>query len=116
VWTKLSSRWKDFTKRYNNEVSKQVVNLAIREGCGRIVYLQPRDENREGRYLSTVGNDRISAMSWDYFQFGTMLASKCESEGIEYGKKPKPPKKPKATTNGVRGVRKASDPKRGDAA
>jgi hypothetical protein len=116
VWTKLSSRWKDFTKRYNNEVSKQVVNLAIREGCGRIVYLQPRDENREGRYLSTVGNDRISAMSWDYFQFGTMLASKCESEGIEYGKKPKPPKKPKATTNGVRGVRKVSDPKRGDAA
>jgi hypothetical protein len=102
VWTKLSSRWKDFTKRYNNEVTRQVIKLAIREGCGRIVYLQPKDSERDSRYLSNAGNDKFSGMSWDYFQFGTMMASKCESEGIAYGKKPKS----KAATDGVRRVRK----------
>lgn len=107
VWTKLSSRWKDFTKRYNNEVSRRIVELAIREKCGRIVYLQPKDSQRDNRLLSVLGNDNRSAMSWDYFQFGTMLASKCESEGIEYGKKPKAKPKPKAAAGRVRGVRKA---------
>jgi hypothetical protein len=106
VWTKLSSRWKDFTKRYNSEVSRRVIEFAKREGCGRIIYLQPRDSRRDSRLLSTLGNDGTSAMSWDYFQFGTMLASKCEEEGIEYGKSAKKPKA-KPAANSVRGVRKA---------
>jgi hypothetical protein len=71
------------------------------------VYLQPKESQRDKRYLSTIGNDKFSAMSWDYFQFGTMLASKCESEGIEYGAKPK---KEKASTRRMRIVREASQP------
>lgn len=106
VWTKLSSRWKDFTKRYNSEVSRRIIELAKREGCGRIVYLQPRDSQRDSRLLSQIGNDSSSGMSWDYFQFGTMLASKCEEEGVEYGKSSKKPKN-QPSTSGVRGVRKA---------
>lgn len=89
VWTKLSSRWRDFTKRYNNEVSTRLVRLAIREGIGRIVYLQPKEKERDSRFLTTVENDGSSQMSWDYFQMGAMLASKCEAAGIEYGKKAK---------------------------
>jgi hypothetical protein len=107
VWTKLSSRWKDFTKRYNSEVSRRIVSLAIQEGCGRIIYLQPRDGRRDSRLLSQIGNDGTAAMSWDYFQFGTMLASKCEEEGVEYGKSAKKPKA-KPATGRVRGVRKVS--------
>ncbi|MCC7334414.1 MAG: hypothetical protein IT422_04940 [Pirellulaceae bacterium] len=100
VWTKLSSRWKDFSKRYNHEVTRQIVRLAVSRGCGRVVYFQPKDSQREGRYLSTAGNDGHSAMFWDYFQFGSLLASKCETEGIECGKKTKAP------ARGMRGVRK----------
>jgi hypothetical protein len=111
AFTKLESRWKDFTKRYNDEVGRQLVNLAIREGCGRIVYLQPKDSERDSRYLSNAGNDKFSSMSWDYFQFGSRLASKCEVEGIEYGAKPKKAKS-KTAANGLRGVRKANESKR----
>lgn len=109
VWTKLSSRWRDFTKRYNSEVSRQLINLAVSRGCGRIVYLPPNDRARNSRHLSSVGNDNRSAMSWDYFQFGTMLAAKCETEGIEYVKREKKPEA-KPATRGVRGMRKVSKP------
>lgn len=84
VWTKLSSRWKDFTKRCNHEVTRQLIRLAVQRGCGKIVYIQPRDSQRDNRYLSTAGNNEYSAMSWDYFQFGTLLANKANAEGIEY--------------------------------
>lgn len=103
AWVKLSDRWRDFTKRYNHEVTRQLVRLAVSRGCGRIVYFQS-DGNKPSRYLTNAGNDGRSAMSWDYFQFGTMLASKCETEGIEYGKEKT---KAKSTKAGVRGVRKA---------
>ncbi len=102
VWTKLSSRWKDFTKRYNSEVSRQVINLAVSRGCGRIVYLQPKDVQRGSRFMSVAGNNEFSGMLWDYFQFGSMLAAKCEQEGIEYGRKEK---NAKPAARGVRGVR-----------
>lgn len=103
AWTKLASRWRDFTKRYNNEVSRQLIRLAVSRGCGRIVYITPNERVRESRFLSLAGNDRRSAMSWDYFQFGSMLAAKCESEGIEYGKIAK--EKTKAVSGRLRGVR-----------
>lgn len=110
AWTKLSSRWKDFTKRYNNEVTRRLIDLAIKNGCGRIVYLQPKDRQRDYRFLSRAGNIDDSPMTWDYFQFGTILASKCEEDGIEYGRKAKKEKskniKP-ATANSVRNLRKA---------
>lgn len=91
AWTKLSSRWKFFVKRYNNELTAQLVKLAVSRSCGRIVYIQPKDSDRDDRCLTIVGNDADSSkrgsMTWDYFQFGSMLAAKCEMNGIEYGSK-----------------------------
>lgn len=103
VWTKLSSRWRDKSKRYNNEVTRTLVTLAINLGCGRIIYCQPKDSDRDSRYLSIAGKDERSKMTWDYSQFGTMLASKCEQEGIEY----------ENAANRVRQLRKTNEPKRG---
>lgn len=105
VWTKLHSRWRDFTKRYNHEVTRQLINLAKSRGCGRIVYLQPKDRIRSSRLLSRCGNDDRSSMLWDYFQFGSLLAAKCEAEGIEYGAKPRS-KPVKHSANRVRRLRK----------
>lgn len=83
AWTKLSSRWKHFVKRYNHEVTRRVVNIAIERKCGSIVYHQPMDSRRDRCFLSGTGN-LGARTAWDYFQFGTMLASKCEQYGIEY--------------------------------
>jgi len=109
VWVKLSSRWMDFTKSYNSRVTKELIELAKKEGCGRIIYLQSRDSQRDTRLLSMLGNDFTSSMLWDYFQFGTMLASKCEAEGIEYGKSKKKPKA-KPAAGGVPRVRATGKP------
>lgn len=108
VWVKLSSRYKDFVKRYNHEVSRRLVNFAASRGIGRIVYLQPTGQHRDSRFLSTAGNDDRSGMFWDYFQFGSLLSSKCEAEGIEYGAKPKEKKQAqrKAKPNSMPRVRK----------
>jgi hypothetical protein len=105
VWTKLSSRWKDFTKRCNHEVTRQLIRLAVMRGCGKIVYIQPNDSNRDSRYLSKAGNTEYSAMSWDYFQFGTLLGAKCNAEGIEYEAKKA---SAKVATAGVQPVREAN--------
>lgn len=86
VWTKLSSRWKDFVKRYNHEVSRRIVNMCVMRGVGRIVYCQAKDSQRDRTYLAKAGNRQGSAMLWDFFQMGTLLAYKCEHEGIEYEK------------------------------
>jgi hypothetical protein len=86
VWTKLSSRWKDFVKRYNHEISRRIVNMCVQRGIGRIVFCQPKDSQREKTFLATVGNRPGSAMLWDFFQMGTLLAYKCEHEGVEYAK------------------------------
>jgi len=83
VWTKLSSRWRDAVKRYNHEVTKQIVKLAMDKQCGRIVYFQPKGDQRSNRWLSVQGNDGRSNMSWDYFQFGSLLQSKCQLVGID---------------------------------
>lgn len=78
VWTKLSSRWKDFTKTYNNEVTRRVVDIAVRNGCGTIVYWQPKDLKRDNMFLAREGRDERSMMTWDWFQVGTQLKSKAE--------------------------------------
>ena len=119
VWTRLSSRWKDFTKRYNNEISRTLIDFAIRRNVGRIIYCQPREERRDSRYLATAGNDGQSQMTWDYFQFGTMLSQKSEHEGIEYAEAEtlKKSTTTKTTGQGVRNVRRAAgQPKRNGSA
>ena len=54
--------------------------------AGRIVFCQPKDSQRDKTYLATAGNRQGSAMLWDFFQMGTLLAYKCEHDGINYAK------------------------------
>jgi hypothetical protein len=126
VSTKLSSKWKDFVKRYNGEITRRVIQAAVRKGCGKIVYVQPKEGWRDTRCLSTVGRSDRSKMTWDYFQFGSMLASKCHEMGIEFELKSRDrvcrvkteeekngEQSNKASARGVRGVRRANGTKPG---
>lgn len=78
-WEKLSSRWRDFVKRYNNEVTTKLVKECIADGVGTIEYFQPTGFQRDRRWLT--GDDY--RCGWDYFQVKTMLAQKCERAGIK---------------------------------
>lgn len=80
---KLTSVWKHFVKRYNNEVTRRLVNRALADSVGKIRYIQPKDGRRDSRFLSYAGKDEKSQMTWDYFQVGILLRSKCEEVGIE---------------------------------
>jgi transposase len=84
AWTKLSSRWKDLVKRFNSECANRIVNLAESRGASKIVYCQPVEGQRDKALLSRIGNYPGSAMLWDWFQAGTLLASKCEEYGLEF--------------------------------
>lgn len=84
TWAKLSSRWMDFVKRFNNETTRRIVDIASDRGVGRIVYWQPIGLQRDRSMLSRIGNRPGSAMLWDWFQVGTMLAAKCQEMGIAF--------------------------------
>jgi hypothetical protein len=79
-WEKLSSRWRDFVKRYNNEITTKLVAECVADGIGTIEYWQPTGFQRDRRWLT--GTDY--RCGWDYFQVATMLAQKCERAGIEF--------------------------------
>ena len=87
-WTKFDRNWKGFTKQYNRNIVKRLVDIALQEGCGTIVYLQPTGAVASHRYLSTAGNDAEfgTRSSWDYFQFGNYLESSAEKQGIHVGR------------------------------
>jgi hypothetical protein len=86
VFTKLSARWRDFVKRYNNELTRKLVELCVNRRIGKIVYCQPNVDGpkRDRLFLARAGNDSRNGMSWEFFQVKTMLASKSEEFGIEF--------------------------------
>lgn len=86
-WEKLSSRWKHFQKRYNNEVTTSVVNELVRDGIGSLVYFQPQEKKAEKRFLSATGGGSDRLIGWEYFQVKTMLEQKCKRAGIEFSVK-----------------------------
>lgn len=116
VWTKLSSRWKDGVKRFNHQVTRNMVDLCQQRGIGRIVYWQPVEDQRDRTFLARAGNQPGSAMTWDWFQIGTMLAYKCEEAGIDYETRKSTPRESRTGAgpgDRVRdGVRKDRKPKR----
>ena len=79
-WEKLSSRWRDFVKRYNNEITTKLVKECVQDGIGTIEYYQPVDFQRDRRWLT--GKDY--RCGWDYFQVKTMLSQKCQRAGIVF--------------------------------
>ena len=83
-WTKLSSRWREFQKRYNHEVTTQIVRELVDRGIGKLVYLQPDGDESDTRFLSWSGVNDDRLFGWEYFQVKTLLAYKCQSAGIEF--------------------------------
>ena len=83
AFTKLSSRWRNFTKNYNNEVTRKIVDKCIENKIGKIVFHQPKDGRRDNLFLAKSGKHEKSRMTWDWFQVGTMLKYKAAEYGIE---------------------------------
>jgi len=83
AWTKLSSRWKNFTKVYNREVAKRIVSIARSAGHGKIVYWQPKESKRDLMFLAKAGKHPRSAMTWDWFQITALIKARAEEVGIE---------------------------------
>ena len=85
-WEKLSSKWKNFQKRYNEEVTTQIVREIVNRGYGTLEYLQPEGEKSNTRFLSVSGmrDGSFNLRGWEYHQVKTMLARKCESEGVQF--------------------------------
>lgn len=86
AWRKLETRWKEFGKRYNHEVTSKLVSELVSRGIGSLEYWQPAGDKRLSRFLSKAGkSDEIRESTlWDYFQIKTMLAYKCERAGIAF--------------------------------
>jgi hypothetical protein len=115
AWTKLRQMWNNFTNRINHQVTNHAIEVAIRNGCGRIVYCQPRGTVSGTRGLVTAGSDQFTRTAWDFSTVDTMFAYKCQERGIEYGRKPKPQKTritAKTATGRVRDLSLAGSAKR----
>ncbi len=81
---KLQQRWKDFVKRVNSGVAKEVL-VACRDACcGTLVYEQPDGEFRDTRFLATSGKaeGRRDSTGWDWFQVRTMLEQRAPDYGV----------------------------------
>ena len=84
VWPKRSSRWRHFTKKYNEIVAKRIVEVAVSRGIGTVVYHQPKESQRDKCFLFKSGRESRSSMTWDWFQMKSLLASKCEAYGVDF--------------------------------
>ena len=82
--TALSRAWKDFCKTANHTLTASVVKYCVDNRIGHLVYLQPTESQRDGRFLSRAGKveGREDSTGWDWSQVSTMLAYKCKSAGI----------------------------------
>lgn len=120
---RLSHWWKDFTKTANHTVTKQVIDICLREGIGTLVYVQPAGRNRDTRFLSTAGKvpNRHDSTGWDWFQVGSMLGYKSKDAGLHLVLKKSSDKEPgdgtqaKPRPNGNRPVSGVRSDDRGSA-
>jgi len=83
---KLSLRWRDFVKGYNERLAADVVKQMVNSGTGRLVYFQPEGRRAERRFLATAGKvpERRDSTGWDWFQLKTLLARRCQEAGIAF--------------------------------
>lgn len=107
-WTKLQSRWKDFTKSFNHRTTTKIVEKCLMERIGKVIYHQPSDSRRDEMLLAKIGNRPGRNTHWDWFQFGTLLSQKCKLNGIEYDAKKIQERSP---SKSVSDVRKTNQPK-----
>lgn len=81
---KLSNRWKDFVKTFNETAARQTVQRCVDRGAGRLVYLQ--GDNDTKLFCNTAGKeqDKRDSTGWDWFQLKTLLERRCAEVGIEF--------------------------------
>lgn len=85
-WIHLETRWRDFVKVCNRNTARSVVNECVRQGIGKLVYLQPTGAKRDTRFIVTCGKnpDRRDGSGWDFYQLKTLLDRRCKEVGIEF--------------------------------
>lgn len=83
---KLTLRWNNFTRRCNDAVACQLVELLAEHGCGRVVILS----GDETRCLASAGKieGREDASGWPWYQFGQICEQKLSRVAIAADVKP----------------------------
>lgn len=82
-FTKLTQEWRCFCKSNNQQLAARIVELAIAQGCGKIVYVQWSDDAGP-RYLSEKGQPgRQNATAWPWYDVGTIAKNAAQKRGIE---------------------------------
>lgn len=81
---KLSLRWKNYVKTMNQTLAKQMVDYALQQRCGTILYWQPVNDYRFSRALSNAGKvEKRESTLWDWYQVGTCLQNECSERGLK---------------------------------
>jgi hypothetical protein len=80
----LQQQWKNFVKRVNSGVVREVLNACVAAGCGTLVYEQPDGDFKDSRFLSMAGkvDGRNDSSAWDWFQVRTMLEQRSPECGV----------------------------------
>ena len=81
---KLQQQWKNFVKRVNSGVVREVLDACVAAGAGTLIYEQPDGEFRDGRFLAGSGKveGRADSTGWDWFQVRTMLEQRAGDCGV----------------------------------
>ena len=83
---KLERARQDLKSTYNQQLAHDVVQRCVQLGHGTLVFYMPDDRRKKTRFLELAGKlDRFDRKSsWDWFQFKTLLARRCEDEGVRF--------------------------------
>ena len=72
----FSQKEKNFVQTYNHTISKQIVEFAIKHGCGTI-----NIENLQG--ISNEIKNKFILRNWSYYQLVSMIKYKADKHGIK---------------------------------
>lgn len=80
AYDRLSKREKAFVKNYNHNISRQVVNMAVKNRCQTIVIedFKAYDDDK----------NKFSYDKWTYYELQEMISYKAKSYGIDVIKEP----------------------------
>lgn len=80
AYDRLSKREKAFVKNYNHNISRQIVNMAVKNRCQTIVIedFKAYDDDK----------NKFSYDKWTYYELQEMISYKAKSYGIDVIKKP----------------------------
>lgn len=82
--------WNDFVKTVNGQMVSSIMRKLVDNGIGQLVYFEPDERIRGGKYLSRTGKDKRwnDATTWDWYGLKKQLRDKCDELGIAFIEKP----------------------------